>query len=359
MRKKASHYLAHLLLIEDFGERRGVFIMLYRGMGIIVAAVVFQSVVLAQESGTIPHSTSTGEFTRIFMNGQQGPKIPSDPRTMLNLEERESTSTKVEIGLSTSIFGVIEAEAKTQVSYNQDYAVSTWIFVEGDNADIIRENPAGGYYFDPGNRKAVRVCSVSASLRMASEFLGKVFILGGGVGKSKVYEGVEEIRQTSEIVVINPGDSPEVHKKACADFADRKHKAIIKSLKALAASKIYWDDLSQCNPSQKVTTDSVCGSWHKTLFPSVVAWTVPVCEKRVGQQNYFCTIRSKKGGSCSIADPVTKKWVTSGMFEYPCAEGLFCKLTQAPGWFNYGKAECHSKIKSNKRLEEFRIENHK
>ncbi len=333
-------------------------IMLYQGMGIIVAAVVLQTAVLAQESGTVHHS-STGEFTRMFMNGQEGPKIPSDPRTMLNLEERVSTRTKVEIGLSTSIFGAIEVEAKTEVSYNGDYAVSTWIFVEGDNADIIRQNPAGGYYFDPGNRKAVRVCSVSASLKMASEFLGKVFVVGGGVAKSKVYEGLEEIRQTSEIVVINPGDSPEVHKKACADFADRKYAAIMKSLKGLAASKIYWDELSQCNPSQKVTPDSVCGRWHKTLFPSVVAWTVPVCKKRTGQKNYFCTIHSKNGGDCSIADPITKILVTSGMFEYPCAEGLFCKLIKPAGWFNYGKAECRPIIKSNKRLEEFRTENHR
>ena len=330
-----------------------------KGIISVVAVLVLQTPLLARDPETMPNNLSSGEFTRLFMNGQQGPRIPSDPRTIVNLEERVRTSTKLSMGLSTSIFGVIETEFKTDVTYQGDYTVGTWLFVEGDNADIIRQNSSGGYYFDPGDRKAVRVCSVSASLRMATEFLGKVFIVSGGVDKSKAYEGLEEVRQTSEVVAINPGDSPEVHKKACADFADKKYAAIMKSLKGLAASKIYWDELSQCNPAEKVSENSVCGRWHKTLFPSVVAWTVPVCKKRTGQKNYFCTIHSKNGGDCSIADPITKILVTSGMFEYPCAEGLFCKLIKPAGWFNYGKAECRPIIKSNTRLEEFHIENHR
>ncbi len=266
--------------------------------------------------------------------------IPMDPRTVLKLEERIQNPTKVTLGLDTEILGVVDVGLKTEVEYSRDYSVTSWIFVEGENADIIRQNPGESYFFDPGNRRTVRLCSISASLRLSTSFIGKVFVVAGGVTKSKTYDGIEEVLQTSELVEVKPGESPDVHKRACQDFANRKFKEVSNSLNALAASRIYWDELSQCKPTEEITRDSVCGKWHNSLFPSVIAWTTPTCERRAGQRNYFCNIRSIKGGSCPYRDAKTKKLLTSGMFEYACGKGLECALTKSAGWFNFGKAEC-------------------
>ena len=284
------------------------------------------------------------DFIQLFMNDKsKQAKLPVDPRTIVNLENRVITPTKLTIGLKTNILGVVETDFKTEVEYTRDYSVSTLIFVEGENADIIRENNSGVFFFDPGSRKAVRVCAISASLTLSNAYSGKVFVATGGFEQSKIYKGLEEVRQTSEIVAIKPGDSPETHKKACEEFARKKYAQVMQTLKGLASSRIYWDELSQCNPSEKITKTSVCGKWHRTLLPGVTAWTTPVCERRTGQKNFFCAIRSVKGGACSYRDPETKSRLTSGMFEYPCAEGLECKVTQPGGWFAYAKAECRPK----------------
>ncbi|MBM4318323.1 MAG: hypothetical protein FJ116_12720 [Deltaproteobacteria bacterium] len=156
-----------------------------------------------------------------------------------------------------------------------------------------------------------------------------------------------EVRQTSEIVEINPGETPLFHKKACAEFAERKYNQVMKSLQGLAASRIYWDELSQCNPKESINGTSVCDRWHNTLLPVVAAWTVPVCEKRSGQRNYFCAIRSKKGGACTHRDPETGRRLTRGMFEYPCAKGLECEVTKPAWWFNYAEAKCKVKPMGN------------
>lgn len=277
---------------------------------------------------------------QLFGNGDSPKGLPQNPRTVIKLEQKVSRPTKVTLGLQTSIFDVVEVNLKTEVEYDRDFAVTTWIFVEGENADIIRQHPGGSYFFDPGNRRAVRLCSISASYTLNNNYIGKVFVGATGIDKSIKYSGVEEILQSSELVEIKPGESPETHKRACDEFAKRKYAEVTKSLDALATSRIYWDDLSQCNPRETITRDSVCGRWHRTLFPSVTAWTTPVCERRSGQKNYFCNLRSIKGGACSYRDPETKQRLTSGMFEYPCAEGLFCQLIKASGWFNYAKAEC-------------------
>jgi hypothetical protein len=295
------------------------------------------------------------DFTRLFLAGNnlnpnaaatssQPVSIPGDPRIMINLEDRVRTPTKVSIGLNTSILGMVQGEVKTEVEWSREYAVTTLIFVEGEKADIIRQDSHGERFFDPGTRKAVRMCALSGVLRLTNTYFGKVFAGAGGLEHSKNYDGVEEVRQTSEAVVVNPGESPESHKKACHDFADKKYSGVMKTLENLAASRIYWDELSQCNPHEEITESSVCGKWHRTLFPSVAAWTTPVCQRRPGQRNYFCNILSAKGGSCPYRDPETKKLLTSGMFEYPCAQGLECTLKELPGWFKAGKAECRPAI---------------
>lgn len=283
----------------------------------------------------------SGVINYLFKGGNsKAIGVPTDPRTVIKLEEKTSSPTRVTVGLKTSILGAIEGELKTEVEYDRDFSVTTWIFVEGENADVIKQNPGGSYYFDPGNRRAVRLCSISASWTLSQSYIGKVFLAVQGVEKVKKYSGIEEVLQTSGLVEVKPGESPETHKKACDEFAKRKYAEVNKSLSALASSRIYWDELSQCNPVEKITRDSVCGKWHRELFPSVQRWTEPVCERRVGQHNYFCNIHSIKGGACPYRDSESKKLLTSGMFEYRCAKGLECVLTKAAGWFNYAEAEC-------------------
>ena len=300
-------------------------------------------------------SKSCDDFVQLYLTGNQitpssaNPvknrvSIPGDPRIMINLEDRVRTPTKVSIGLNTSILGSVQAELKTEVEWSREYAVTTLIFVEGETADIIRQGPNGEKFFDPGSRKAVRMCALSGVLRLTSTYFGKVFAGVGGIEHSKNYDGVEEVRQTSDAVVVNPGETPESHKKACEEFADKKYAGVMKTLTNLAASRIYWDELSQCSPTEEITESSVCGKWHKTLFPSVAAWTTPVCQRRPGQQSYFCNIQSSKGGSCPYRDPETKKLLTSGLFEYPCGQGLECALTESPGFFKAGKAVCRPAV---------------
>lgn len=295
------------------------------------------------------------DFAQIFLTGNQissaGPgntqklnSIPGDPRIMINLEDRVRTPTKVSIGLNTNILGVVQSEVKTEVEWSREYAVTTLIFIEGENADILRTGPNGERFFDPGSRKVVRMCALSGVLRLTSTYFGKVFAGVGGIEHSKNYDGVEEVRQTSDTVVVNPGETPESHKKACEEFADKKYAAVMKSLQNLAASRIYWDELSQCSPSEEITESSVCGKWHRTLFPTVAAWTTPVCQRRPGQRSYFCNIQSSTGGSCPYRDPETKKLLTSGLFEYPCARGLECVLKESPSFFKSGKAVCRPAV---------------
>jgi len=281
---------------------------------------------------------------QLFGTDQKPRGIPSDPRTVIKLEEQVKTPIKVTVGLKTEILGMLEANLTTEVEYSRSYAVTTWIFSEGKNADIIRQNSAGGYFFDPGDRRTVRLCSLSASFTLSNSYIGKVFLGVSGVDLSRQYAGIEEVMQTSELVEVKPGETPDVHKRACQEFADRKYRDVMTTLRGLAASRIYWDKLSQCNPSEKITSASVCGVWHRTLFPSVTAWTQPVCEKRSGERNYFCTLRSIRGGACSYRDPATQKRLTSGMFEYPCASGLQCTVTKPAGLFNYAKAECRVSV---------------
>jgi len=325
----------------------------------ILGILILPMIAWPQSTSDNSFPVSTGkvadDFSELFICGKAGslcpPKIvdnqvsiPGDPRIMINLEDRIRTPTKVTIGLNTSILGMVQGEVKTEVEWSREYAVTTLIFVEGEKADIIRQDSHGGRFFDPGTRKAVRMCALSGVLRLTNTYFGKVFAVAGGLEHSKNYDGVEEVRQTSEAVVVNPGESPESHKKACHDFADKKYSAVMKTLENLAASRIYWDELSQCNPHEEITESSVCGKWHRTLFPTVAAWTTPVCQRRPGQRNYFCTILSAKGGSCPYRDPETKNLLTSGMFEYPCAQGLECTLKELPGWFKAGKAECRPAV---------------
>ncbi len=284
----------------------------------------------------------------LFGHGGKPKGLPADPRTVIKLEQKESSPIKFTVGMQTDILGVVQADLKTEVEYERDYQVTTWIFVEGENADVISRKPEGTYYFDPGNRRAVRLCAVSASLTLAQSFIGKVFVAAGGVEKTKKYSGMEEVLQTSELVEIKPGESPEFHKRACDEFAQKKYAQVMKTLEALATSRIYWDDLSQCNPKEEINRDSVCGTWHRTLFPSVQAWTVPVCERRAGEKNYFCNLHSIKGGACPYRDPETKQRLTSGMFEYSCAKGLYCALTKEGGFFSYAKAQCKEVVGMNK-----------
>ncbi|NBY19355.1 hypothetical protein EBQ74_03735 [bacterium] len=116
-----------------------------------VAGVFFELVsvrTFAWQQTSSSHVLS--DFIQLFMNDKsKQARLPVDPRTIVNLENRVITPTKLTIGLKTNILGVVETDFKTEVEYTRDYSVSTLIFVEGENADIIRENNSGVFFFDP------------------------------------------------------------------------------------------------------------------------------------------------------------------------------------------------------------------
>ncbi len=86
------------------------------------------------------------------------------------------------------------------------------------------------------------------------------------------------------------------------------------------------------HPKTKCVRDSQCIRWFNQGMRGVVGnAAVPRCVEERREKYYSCEVRSVVNQKC----PVVKagKLVSSGMFEYACDRGLYCKVVQEGGWF--------------------------
>jgi hypothetical protein len=104
--------------------------------------------------------------------------------------------------------------------------------------------------------------------------------------------------------------------------------------------------LSFVNPGMQCVTSNHCANWYNRE----VIWmhkqnTVPRCIQTRGSDSLMtCQLRGVDRAACAVVKE--GKRVSSGMFEYTCAENYRCSITHEGGWFQNGnlwdpwKAEC-------------------
>jgi hypothetical protein len=104
--------------------------------------------------------------------------------------------------------------------------------------------------------------------------------------------------------------------------------------------------LTYVNPSMQCVTANHCVNWYNRD----VIWmhkqnTVPRCIQTRGSDSLMtCQLRGVEKAACAVVKD--GKRVSSGMFEYTCAENYRCTITHQGGWFQNGrlldpwKAEC-------------------
>ncbi len=111
-------------------------------------------------------------------------------------------------------------------------------------------------------------------------------------------------------------------------------------------SKNIVSGLTFVNPSMQCVTANHCTNWYNRE----VIWmhkqnTVPRCIQSSGSESLMtCQLRGVDRAACGVVKD--GKRVSSGMFEYTCAENYRCTITHEGGWFQNGnlwdpwKAEC-------------------
>lgn len=104
--------------------------------------------------------------------------------------------------------------------------------------------------------------------------------------------------------------------------------------------------LTFVNPGMQCVTSNHCANWYNRE----VIWmhkqnTVPRCIQNRGSDTLMtCQLRGVEKAACAVVKE--GKRVSSGMFEYTCAENYRCSITHEGGWFQNGslwdpwKAEC-------------------
>jgi hypothetical protein len=100
------------------------------------------------------------------------------------------------------------------------------------------------------------------------------------------------------------------------------------------------------HPKTKCVRDNQCIRWFNQGMRGVVGnAAVPRCVEEPREKYFSCEVRSVVNQKC----PVVKagKLVSSGMFEYACDRGLYCKTVQDGGWFTnmrifqYAEGRCY------------------
>ncbi len=111
-------------------------------------------------------------------------------------------------------------------------------------------------------------------------------------------------------------------------------------------SKNIVGGLTFVNSSMQCVTANHCANWYNRE----VIWmhkqnTVPRCVQSSGSESLMtCQLRGVEKAACSVVKEGKK--VSSGMFEYTCAQNYRCTITHEGGWFQNGslwdpwKAEC-------------------
>lgn len=86
------------------------------------------------------------------------------------------------------------------------------------------------------------------------------------------------------------------------------------------------------HPKTKCVRDEQCIGWFNGGMRGVVGnMAVPRCVEESREKYFTCEVRSVVNQKCPVFQG--NKQLSSGMFEYPCDRGLYCKTVVQGGWF--------------------------
>lgn len=283
--------------------------------------------------------TSSKESEPFFERYSDNPEFPAFPRHEVSRDIGTLSAVTATVGIKTGFMGA-EFKALTQVSFQKQYKVSVFLVAPG-NERIFADKEMT--YFNNGpTHRIVRMCRVSASFSLDNSLIGSIDVGGNGIEGQKEFRDATEVVQASGLEFVPNGDSWPNQIEACMAYAKANQESVDADLMKATESMVYHNAQNEC------VTDEQCKPWHSTLFSVVAAKTKPICELQKNNAR-FCRVRGIEGNACSVYDPKTKERLTSGGYEYPCADGFECQVTKKGGWFQnweiyeYTEAECQAK----------------
>ncbi len=264
------------------------------------------------------------------------------PRRTLTYSHVIANDEKFSAKVKVSFLGA-NIDAGPSVDFKRRYIISTKLTASGDEPIIINDEVLNKRILNHSlERRIVVSCTVRAEAMHELNGSVSLSLFGSGatISKgewSKLAVSIDQARYHA------PLENDGGERTSFADLALKCKNDLIKydkktldlELMLTAKELVYHNRLNQC------VLDEHCLSWEKQFSLAIRRVTETKCElsNTSGAPFNYCRFRSIKNGSCSYYNENGKR-ITPGYFEYPCLEGLHCRITNWGGWISHTQAQC-------------------
>lgn len=326
-------------------------------------------------------SLSTEEFEADAENKNNRQQTTQElARSLVNEQiDSERWVSGAHISATSSVTTGREAEFSAQVSaeflgvklsagpvFKFKNSVATFVDLKGEGLtplfdaqgrfDLIAKDAQGRPRMQNGRsvRRAVTFsCEASSNIESEAVLKGgfKVAGVGGEAGVTKKFATSISL-SSRRVFVPDSIDGREALLSTLSRICHNQYmtmrtsngKTVRQNLDTMSRNIV--SGLTFVNPSMQCVTSNHCSNWYNRE----VIWmhkqnTVPRCIQSRGSESLMtCQLRGVEKAACAVVKE--GKRVSSGMFEYTCAQNYRCTITHEGGWFQNGnlwdpwKAEC-------------------
>jgi hypothetical protein len=303
------------------------------------------------------------ELLASLVSDRENTRWASAASIMTNSAVQKRADANISYQLKIKFLGADLSGGPT-IAFHRHYESRVMILSEGltpavlanGNFDFIKRNRAGQPIVTGGKvqkRFIAFFCEVSLNFNTEYSGGGNFSIMGIGGGASFGSKFTNDVTMTSRRILVpdtvgNQTVTMQALQRLCMnDFLNAKvnnHMTVKQSLNLQMRNVVA--SLRFSHPKTKCVRDNQCIRWFNQGMRGVVGnAAVPRCVEEPREKYFSCEVRSVVNQKC----PVVKagKLVSSGMFEYACDRGLYCKTVQDGGWFTnmrifqYAEGRCY------------------
>lgn len=273
----------------------------------------------------------------------------STASTTFKSQVTRKNESNVSYSLKINFLGA-DLSGGPSISFHRDYESRVVVLSEGlspaitanGDFDFNRRDRAGNVIMTGGRaqkRFLSFFCEVSLNFNTEYSGGGSFSLMGIGGGTSYGSRFSNEVELSSRRILVpeyigNQSVTLQTLQRICLnDFLNAKindRMTIKQSLNVQMRNMVA--SLRFSHPQTKCVRDDQCVRWFNSGMRGVVGnAAVPRCVEEPREKYFACVVRSVVNQKC----PVYKngKHVSSGMFEYACDKGLYCKTVKEGGWF--------------------------